>query len=312
MKYLKLFVLCSIGWLAFGQSQAQAGWNNVFQTCCNNCDGPRTSRYFAPAPQCCQKIEYVQRACYTPVTVWKREVYQEPVTVRYRSFYWEPVTSTTYTSYYDPCTGCSRQVPEQRTSYRLRSEMNCSQRYVQRCRMVPVTEQRVSYYMEPVVVNPEPSNCCNNDRPIQRPGITETPGASLGDPQSAPSKMPTGDERIKEQNIQQSRSPRNPLAPPAPANTRLDRVASNGTTIQGRLMREDRFTPQGYSKVVLVSSSNESERRIVETDASGRFAAKIPSGEWSIYTPANGGKLEYHSTLTARDNDVRSVMIVSR
>ncbi len=297
--------------LTFGASSAQAGWNNVFQsTGCRDCNQTRSS-YFAPPPTSCQKIEYVQRSYYTPVTVWKRECYQEPVTVKYRSFYWEPVTETTYTSYYDPCTGCSKSVAVPRTSYRLRSQENCSQRYVQRSRLVPVTEQRVSYYMEPVIVsNYTPEPACNSCAPAPRaPSISETPGAALGNPDGgAPAKMP--EDRIAPQSINPSgyRAPQNP---PSNVPVRMDRISSRIGNVQGTLVGEDRFTPRGNARVTLVNKSNPNDRKVVSTDAMGRFTTQLPGGDWSIYVPTTQGQSEYHSTLAVRDNDNRNVTIVS-
>jgi hypothetical protein len=315
MKTFKYGLVFSLFWLTYGSGTAQAGWNNVFQTTCN-CNQPQQrSSYFAPETSC-QKVEYVQRSYYTPVTVWKREVYEEPVTVKYRSFYWEPVESMTYTSYYDPCTGCSQRVAVPRTSYRLRSQENCAQKYVQRSRLVPVTEMRVSYYMEPVITRytPPPSPCDSCGR---APTISEgTNGARLGSPSDgAPARMP--EDRISPPNIPQSgyRAPA-PATTPIQNNTpplRLDRFSSNSRSgeVQGVLVAEDRFTPRANTRVTLVNKTNPSEQKVVNTDSMGRFNTNVPSGEWSIYVPTSTGKAEYHSTLAVRDNDLRNVTIVS-
>src|SRR5207248_8503792 len=128
---------------------------------------------------------YVQRCYYQPVTTYKQETYLEPVTTYRTSYYWEPVTSYRYTSYYDPCTGCCQQVATPCTSYSLRSQCNACQSYVQRCRMVPCTEMRKSFYLEPVVTYHDP---CGN--PIPGPGgagVAESPPpniprAGIGEP----------------------------------------------------------------------------------------------------------------------------------
>jgi hypothetical protein len=308
MRHAWIVLASAVIGLVAMESPAAAGWNNVFQTCCDGPSRSTRSSFFAPESNCCQKIEYVQRAYYTPVTVWKRESFYEPVTVRYRSYYWESVTTTQYTSYYDPCTGCSRSVAEPRTSYRLRSQMNCAQRYVQRCRMVPVTEQRVSYYMEPVVRNYEPVDpCAGGGTPMRAPVINESGGAQLNDPQGgAPARMPSTDERIEKTRIPSTDTKRN-----KPVEPRLDRVTS-GAEVMGRLMREDRFTPQSYATVTLVNRKNTGERKVIETDQQGRFRTQVPAGEWAIYVPSLDGRAVFHSVLATRERENRNVMIVSQ
>src|SRR4029079_13168743 len=98
------------------------------------------------------------------------------------SYYWEPVTRYRYTSYYDPCTGCCQQVCTPCTSYYMRSKCNAVCSYVQRCRMVPCTEMRRSFYLEPVVTYSDP---CANPCPNGGAGRHDTPThirpAGIGD-----------------------------------------------------------------------------------------------------------------------------------
>lgn len=168
MRMFTGIAVLTVGWLAVGNGDASAAWNNVFQTCCHSC-GPRTS-YAAPAAPsggccptapaaCCPTISYQQRCCYQPYTAYKQQTYYEPVTTYRTSQYWEPVTSYRYTSYYDPCTGCCQRVATPHTSYKLRSQCNAVQSYVQRCQMVPYTAYRQSCYMEPVVSYSAPPAC---------------------------------------------------------------------------------------------------------------------------------------------------------
>ena len=200
--------------LAAGTGTANAAWNNVFQTCCHSCKQPATSSFFAPAPApACPSVSYVQRCYYQPVTCYRMQTTLVPVTTYRTSYYYEPVTSYRYTSYYDPCTGCCQQVATPCTSYRLRSQCNAVQSYVQRCNMVPVTTYRQSCYLEPVITysapacpTPCPTPCSNGvappvvsagpptgGQPIiqnppqtgQPPVISENPGANLP-PQNIP------------------------------------------------------------------------------------------------------------------------------
>src|SRR3954447_25141085 len=180
-------VVLALGCLAGGAADASAAWDNVFQTtaCCGESS---RSAFFAPAPTpCCPSVSYVQRCYYQPVTTYKSETYYEPVTTYRTSHYWEPVTRYRYTSYYDPCTGCCQQVATPCTSYYLRSKCNACQSYVQRCRMVPCTEMRKSFYLEPVVTYTDP---CGNPCPscpngagvgVAEGGGAIRPGAAIGE-----------------------------------------------------------------------------------------------------------------------------------
>src|SRR4051812_11855869 len=81
-------VVLALGCLAGGAADANAAWNNVFQTTACGCESTR-SYYFAPAPTpCCPTTSYVQRCYYQPVTTYKTESYYEPVTTYRTSNYW--------------------------------------------------------------------------------------------------------------------------------------------------------------------------------------------------------------------------------
>src|SRR5688572_9143050 len=170
-------VVLALGCLAGGAADASAAWNNVFQT--TACCGESTrSSFFAPAPApCCPTVTYVQRCYYQPVTTYKTETYYEPVTTYRTSYYWEPVTRYRYTSYYDPCTGCCRQVCTPCTSYCMRTRCNAVCSYVQRCRMVPCTEMRQSFYLEPVLTCPDPCpDPCRNGAAVAEGNGLHAPG----------------------------------------------------------------------------------------------------------------------------------------
>ena len=136
----------AVGALALGlaavASPAEAGWNNVFQVTCWNCNprSPSVSGYYVapaysppavsaysspggccdPCPQQCT-TKYVQRCYYQPVTSYTTKTYYEPVTTYQTKYFYEPVTSYRYTCQYDPCTGCPQQVACPVTSYQLPS-----------------------------------------------------------------------------------------------------------------------------------------------------------------------------------------------
>lgn len=303
------FVL-ALGWLAVGAADASAAWDNVFQT--SSCCPQTRSSFFAPAPApCSQSISYVQRCYYQSVTTYKQESYYEPVTTYRKSYYWDPVTSYRYTSYYDPCTGCCQKVATPQTSYYLRSQCNAVQSYVQRCRMVPVTETRKSYYLEPVVTYYDP---CGN--PIAPAGVSEgvrppaagigettNPGAGIGESSEPP--------RIKSPGIPES-SPKK--VSPTPTTVRPDRIASRtnaGGRLAGQVVRDDRITPRANATLKFVAEKS-GEEVIAKADPTGRFAVDLPAGEWTLYAPGAEGKSVFHSTVNVRKDDDRRVTVVSQ
>ncbi|HEX3150576.1 MAG TPA: hypothetical protein VHR66_21035 [Gemmataceae bacterium] len=307
-------VVLALGCLAGGAADANAAWNNVFQT--TACCGESTrSYYFAPAPTpCCPTTSYVQRCYYQPVTTYKTESYYEPITTYRTSNYWEPVTSYRYTSYYDPCSGCSQTVATPCTSYYLRQRCNAVQSYVQRCRMVPVTEMRKSFYLEPVVTYTDP---CGNPCPSCGGGAATgaiAPAAGIAEPSRG--QVPTIGEsgeppRIKPPAIQESGSKKVTPVPTVPM--RADRTASRtleGGRLAGQVVRDDRITPRANATLKFVGDQD--QQVTAKADAAGRFAVEVPAGEWTLYLVGADGKESYHSTLLVRREDDRRVTVVSR
>lgn len=315
-------VVLALGCLAGGAADASAAWDNVFQT--TACCGPApVSSFFAPAPPptCCPSVSYVQRSYYQPVTTYRTQTYYEPVTSYRTSYYWEPVTRYRYTSYYDPCTGCAQTVATPCRSYYLRSQCNAVQSYVQRCRMVPVTEMRKSYYLEPVVTYSDP---CGNPCPTAPgagAGITESPGAippAAGIAEPAPRAGAGINESSEPPRIPaQQINPVNPgsrKVTPAPVRPiRADRVASrerDGGRLAGQVVRDDRITPRANTTLRFVGDGD--VRVTARADAAGRFAVELPPGDWTLYLPGADGQDRFHSTLVVHRDDDRRVTVVSR
>lgn len=292
----------ALGILAVGAPEAAAAWNDVFQT--TGCCRPGRSSYYAPPPApCCPSVSYVQRSYYQPVTTYKQETYYEPVTTYRTSYYWEPVTSYKYTSYYDPCTGCCQKVATPQTSYYQRSKCNAVQSYVQRCRMVPVTELRRSYYLEPVVAY---SGCCP-DAP---------PAAAVREGDDPPGRIPGAalDESAEPKRIPPTKiDPNSRKVSPAPTSpVRADRIAGRTNTgrLRGQVVRDDRITPRADATLRFVGTKD--EQVLAKADPAGRFAVDLPPGEWTLYVPGSDGQAAFHSTLMVRKTDDRNVTVVSR
>ncbi len=304
-------VALALGWLAVGAEDASAAWNNVFQATCNG----RSSRssFFAPAPApaCCPSVSYVQRCYYQPVTTYKTESYYEPITTYRTSYYWQGTTGYRYTSYYDPSTGCSQSVATPYTSYSLRQQCNAAQSYVQRCRMVPVTQMRKSYYLEPVVAYACPTACpqpsCGPPAAGVQESPTRIPQASAGAGINESSEPP----RIKSPGIPESNPRRSSPVPATPL--RGDRVASRSNEagrLQGLVLRNDRITPRANTTLRFV---NDRDIEVTaKADLSGRFAVDLPVGEWTLMMTGTDGKPAFHSTLMVRSDEDRKVTVVSR
>ncbi len=313
-----IFALSVFACLFGGTATVSAAWNNVFQTCCNSCQPrPSTSYYFAPTPSACPSISYRQRCYYQPVTTYKAQTVMEPVTSYRTSYYWEPVTSYRYTSYYDPCTGCCQQVATPRTSYRLRSQCNAVQSYVQRTQMVPVQEMRQSYYWEPVISYSAPTCSPCSPTAASSPSIAETQSPPLN---NGGRKMPSIDESTggdNADNLPKQNIPGTSLRsypPPRNKTPRLERTASNSSTghLQGSVVLSDRISPSENVKVIFVNASRQNEQKVIQTNWSGQFSTSLPSGDWLMYLASNQGKPKYHSKLSVRPSDNRLVTIVQR
>src|SRR5262245_59959299 len=153
---------CALAALAAIANPAHAGWNNVFQVCCNHCGGTAAPAVAAYAdPGCCPAppttvctTRYIQRTYYQPVTCYRQSTYYQPVTTYRTSYYYEPVCSYRYSCYYDPCTCRYQTVATPVTSYRLRAQCCPVTTYLQRCCLTPVTTYRAACYYEPV------TTCC--------------------------------------------------------------------------------------------------------------------------------------------------------
>ena len=86
--------------LAALANPAHAGWNNVFQVCCNSCGGQSapTVASYGGDPGCCTPpptctTRYIQRTYYQPVTSYVQRTYYQTVTTYRTSYYYEPVCS---------------------------------------------------------------------------------------------------------------------------------------------------------------------------------------------------------------------------
>jgi hypothetical protein len=316
---------CALAALAVGGS-AHAGWNNVFQVCCNHCGGhaaPVVAGFADPCcpPPCpppCPQVQcttrYIQRTFYQPVTTFRVSHYLQPVTTFRTSFYFEPVCSYRYSCFFDPCTCRYQTVATPVTSFRLRSRCCPVTSYLQRTCMTPVTTYRQACYYEPV------TTCCTTTTgaPVASlpPGATVTPAPGAAATTEAP---PPGTEESRNgtalppppPGTEESRSPtafrpRSPdvqpprvmphasdssyRAPARPPVVRFDRIASrSGHNLEGRVLDGTRL-PRSNARVLFVSVDTKSLQGTATTDDNGNFSAQLGAGGWLVYTYDDNGR----------------------
>ena len=319
MHPLRTLALSVVG-LCAASSSAFAGWNNVFQVCCN--DRPRASTsYAAPAgDDCCPKpearVSYVQRCYYQPVTEYKRESHYVPIKENVRSSYYEPVTSMRYTSYYDPCSGQCQQLAVPQTSYRLREQCNSVTRWVEQTRTVPVTSYKqvtmyqpvVTYYYPPVSST---SSFSLPTAPPYAPRIDELR-------QNPPAQMPSNETTpltIPSPGLQTAPSSQPRTMPPAtskPTTGISAYTASRRGSIRGEVVTSDQFSPRPGTKLVFVSAANNDEREYAKANEFGEFDVKLQPGEWHVYMGNGDGRAVYYKKIRVSETDNRNVTLVSR
>lgn len=332
MNFLRLSVFS----LAFGGSlvfapTASAAWNNVFQVCCNDCGGPKTS-YYPPAacPQACPqscpcpqpeaRVSYVQRCYYQPVTEYVQKCYYQPVQQNYTSYYYEPVTEYRYSTYYDPCTGCPQKVCTPTTSYRMRSQCNSVTSYVMRTSMVPVTSLKPVTVSQPVVsyYYPPATACC----PTGSTAPSNIPYAGSPSVQEIrkdlPSVMPSSPMSPSDTNIPNPSVPTTPgmslpRTPGTPA-IRPDKTTSRTSTVSvhGEVVQPDQITPRSTAKLVFVNAEKPEQKQYVTANSYGEFDVHLSSGKWYLYVGGENGRATYHKELKLGDRDSYDYKVVSR
>ncbi len=302
--------------LALSAAPASAGWNNVFEACCWDCN-KRASNY---TPECCpqpeKRVQYIQRTYYEPVTEYKCEKIMVPQQYTYRSYYWEPVTSYKYSSYYDPCSGECQKVATPVQSYALREQCNSATRYVERTRSVPVQSYRpvtvtqpvVTYYMPPTVqrssysipVLPQGANTSPNVETFRSPPPAATEERGGTENQIPKTNLPTDPQSL-------------PRAMPGTGTSAKINTASRGPAkVIGEVVEKDRVTPRAGAKVVFVNAANTETREYTIANEFGEFETKLPAGEWFVYLGKGDGKAAYHSKITVQTAQARDLTVVSQ
>ena len=300
---------------------ASAGWDNVFQVTCNDCQRPAIS-YYAPAPAApaCppqQKVEYRKRCFYEPITVMKPERYVEEVPTQTKSYYYEPVTSYSYSSYYDPCTCRCQKIAVPRTSYRLREKCNTVMRYVERTRMVAVQSQRqvcetqpvVTYYGAPTRTYYAPSD----------PATVAPPAPSGPTIEAVPGSPPTVSPEVDRIPMPADPLPTSPgtslyrsMPPRAVKYNAHTTGRTNSGSVRGEIVLRDTVTPRSGAKLVFVNATDLTRREYVTADGFGNFDARLPVGEWFVYLGSGTGRADFHKKIAVEASDAKEYTIVSR
>jgi hypothetical protein len=333
---------CALAVLAAGAGSAHAGWNNVFQVCCNHCGGTAAPTVAAYADPCCPQpccpqpttictTRYIQRTYYQPVTTYRTSTYYQPVTTYRTSYYYEPVTSYRYSCYFDPCTCRYQKVCTPVTCYQLRSRCCPVTSYLQRTCCTPVTTYRQACYYEPVttcctttpgapVANLPPGASVAPTTPAPATNETRDPGTlpppPPGTTESREPGAPTADTfRPRSPDVQPpSRMPpaadsafRAPTRPPV---IRFDRIASrSGHNIEGRVLDAGR-QPRARARVLFVSADRKSVQQTSTTDGNGSFRAQLGAGGWLVYTyDANGRPVFSRRVEVPADRAVQMTLV---
>ncbi|HEY2784864.1 MAG TPA: hypothetical protein VGJ05_07805 [Fimbriiglobus sp.] len=305
----------AVAGLSLTAAPANAGWNNVFEACCWDCN-KRASNY-QPSTCCPQpekRVQYTQRTYYEPVTEYRAEKYVEPQNYTYKSYYWEPVTSYRYSSYYDPCSGQCQKVATPVQSYALREQCNSATRYVERTRTVPVTAYRpvtvtqpvVTYYMPPVVTRSSYSI------PALPPGYV-APSTEMyrTNPPAATEERGGQENLIPKTNL--PTDPQSlPRAMPGSGTSRVNTASRGPSRVIGEVVENDRFTPRAGAKVVFVNAANTATREYTTANEFGEFETKLPAGEWFVYLGKGNGKAAYHSKIAVLASRPRNLKVVSQ
>jgi len=328
--------LLTIAGLLASSVPAFAGWNTVFTaTCCDRprvaqrpsakCDTctPAPSPIVAASPACdtcaptrtSAKVEY-ERTCYSvPVTVLRPEKYIEEVATQVKSYYWEPVTSYTYRSYYDACSGACQQIQVPRTSYVRKEECNTVMKAVERMRMVPVQTERQVCESRPIYTSYGPVTKTYGPLTPTAPHVEQQRG-------SGPSVYQEGD-RIAPPGVPSTpggtSNPKSAVPQPMPiqSNFRSNALTTSHTRdsdgkLAGEVVKQDKATPVANAKLVFVNTSNTEQREYATADAFGSFEKKLTAGEWYLYVGPGDGKASYHSKVTVKEGNTRSVTVASR
>lgn len=317
-------------------SLAPAAWNNVFQvTCCGG--GRRVAAYAAPSVSfaspccpapcpttCCSPPTFVQRSFCQPVTTMQAFTFNEPVTTFRTSFFWEPVCSYSMSCFVDPCTGCTQQVATPVTSFRMRTQCNAVQSFVQRVGYRPVTTMRQSFYWEqvaapacpapcpscpstaPAVVAAPPCNGCGSGAVAAAPAATTAPPLNLSPEPALGENRTQPPAALGESREQYYMPPANPSRlRNAPPPVKMDRMAS-AAPVGGQIVTAS-YSPKAGAKIVFVNASRNEIRETATADADGHYQISLPSGEWYVYLDST-----YHNRIDVKANEARQITLVSR
>lgn len=317
----RILPLAALTFLLADVRPVAAGWDNVFQVCCNDCRPKARTSYSCdtcapPPPKPEKRVEYRRSYYYEPVTVMKPEVYTEEVPVQVKSYYWEPVTKYTYTSYYDPCSNACQQIAVPRTSYVRKESCNTVMKYVERTRMVPVQVQRKVEVTQPVVTYYYPETRKYTASECELPPSGGAAAPKVDELRSAPQGGGAqSGEFIPPPNIPTTPNSRpKTMAPTAPVGKVNAHTTSRSgpATVRGEIVNSDQVTPRSGAKMVFVSASNTDRREYVVADQFGNFDTKLPSGEWHVYLGNGDGKATFHKTIAVGEYDTREFKVVSR
>ena len=317
-KFALLTPLAVLGTVLTHGPSAQAGWDNVFQVCCFDCDKPvRTSYYAAPAAPSptSTTVRYEERAYYETRTAMVPERYQDQVPVQVKSYYYDPVTTYTRSSYRDPCTNECKDICVPKTCYVRKEQCNTVMKAVERMRYVPTEVRRKVVERRPVYTQTfyGPATRRYEDECDTPPAATPPRIDEFRSP--LPSTMPSDSNLIEPTllPINPASNPTRRLSPDRPQPNALTTSLESGTAhLQGEVVAADRVTPKSGTRVVFLNAKDMQDRRYTEADRFGNFDLELPAGQWHLYLGTGGGQAVYQKLVSVQANDTRTFKVVSR
>jgi hypothetical protein len=285
---------------------------------------------------------YTQRTYYEPVTTYRTSYYYEPVTSYRYSCAYDPC-SCQYQQVATPTT-CYRLRSQccPVTSYMQRCQMQPVQSYQQAFYYEPVTSCCQTTVGAPILTLPPgasvtqavPTAPAAPTAPpqVSEPGTTlppytpQPPTVSEGGTTSSESKrlyhnpnpgpaMPKAFDESRRQPKLGSPQPFTPapVATPEPPRVRIDRIASlPKANLEGNVVKAADRAPHSGAKLLFVSADRQGAQQAVTADGAGRFHATLASGGWLVYVQDGEGRPIFHEKVDMRDDEPRSVTLVSR
>jgi hypothetical protein len=96
-----------------------------------------------------------------------------------------------------------------------------------------------------------------------------------------------------------------------PAGVKRERIAQNGTVINGQVVSESN-APKAGAQLIFVSARRQAPEKKTTANASGRFEVELAQGDWLIYVRNADGQQNFHSRIDVAALQTTPIVLVSR